>query len=118
MQERVKIRYSVKEVFIKEFVDKDFVNKEFVDNVFSIKESVDKEFINEELFDEVFMVYFDKRFGGSEFLGEKNQFFGMLFARTHNLQTHHSLSSGRVYLNVEQEIQLCRNNFSSHWTSC
>ena len=102
MQERVKIRYSVKEVFIEEFVDRYFVNKEFVDNVFSIKESVDKEFINEELFDEVFMVYFDKRFGGSEFLGEKNQFFGMLFVRIHNWQTCHSLSSGRVYLNVEQ----------------
>ena len=84
MQERVKIRYLVKEVCIKEFVDKDLVNKEFVGNVFIIKESVDKEFINEELFSGVFMVYFDKRFGGSEFLGEKNQFFGMLFVRTHN----------------------------------
>ena len=84
MQERGKIGYSVKEVFIEEFVDKDFVNKEFVDSVFSIKESVDKEFINEELLDEVFMVYLDKRFGGSEFLGEKNQFVGMLFVRTHN----------------------------------
>ena len=66
-------------VFIKEVVDKDFVNEEFV---FSVKESVGKEFINEELFDEVFMVYFDKRFGGSEFLGEKNHFVGMLFVRT------------------------------------
>ena len=101
MQERVKIRYLVKEVCIKEFVDKDLVNKEFVDNVFSIKESVDKEFINEELFGGVFMVYFDKRFGGSEFLDEKSQLCGLLFARTHDLQTHHSLSPGRVCLNVE-----------------
>ena len=72
----------MKEVFIEEFVDKDFVNKEFVDNVFSIKESVDKEFINEELFGRVFMVYFDKRFGGSEFFDEKSQLFSLLFART------------------------------------
>ena len=77
-------RFGLSGVFIKEFVDKDFVNEEFVDNVFSVKESVGKEFINEELLDEVFMVYFDKRFGGSEFLGEKNQFVGMLFVRTHN----------------------------------
>jgi hypothetical protein len=67
LQERVKIRYLVKEVCIKEFVDKDLVNKEFVDNVFIIKELVDEEFINEELFNGVFMVYFDKRFGGGEF---------------------------------------------------
>ena len=81
LQERVKIRYLVKEVCIKEFVDKDLVNKEFVDNVFIIKELVDEEFINEELFNGVFMVYFDKRFGGGEFLDEKSQFFGLLFAR-------------------------------------
>ena len=93
------------------------VNKEFVDNVFSIKESVDKEFINEELFSGVFMVYFDKRFGGGEFLDEKSQFFGLLFARGQVLRTHHSLPSGRVCLNVEYEFQLNRNNFSNHWTS-
>ena len=73
LQERVKIRYFVKEVCIKEFVDKDLVNKEFVDNVFIIKELVDEEFINGELFNGVFMVYFDKRFGGGEFLDEKSQ---------------------------------------------
>ena len=101
LQERVKIRYLVKEVCIKEFVDKDLVNKDFVDNVFIIKELVDEEFINEELFNGVFMVYFDKRFGGGEFLDEKSQFFGLLFARGHVLRTHHSLPSGRVCVNVE-----------------
>ncbi len=101
LQERGKIRYLVKGVCIKEFVEKDLVNKGFVDNVFIIKKLVDEEFINEELFNGVFMVYFDKRFGEGEFLDEESQFFGLLFARGHVLQTHHSLPSGRVCLNVE-----------------
>ena len=88
-------------VCIKEFVDKDLVNKEFVDNVFIIKELVDEEFINEELFNGVFMVYFDKRFGGGEFLDEESQFFGLLFVRGQVLRIHHGLPSGRVCLNVE-----------------
>ena len=101
LQERVKIRYLVKEVYIREFVDRDLVIKEFVDNVFIIKKLVDEEFINEELFNGVFMVYFDKRFGGGEFLDEESQFFGLLVARGQVLRTHHSLPSGRVCLNVE-----------------